>query len=136
MRRGACSNTFNNLSRGYARGYLEKRSFAERVLQKISDNFVDTKPRDIKSTCIICHGFSNFLSKCLRTKLTKKHSQNTLGLGVYTGKMPMCNNFGSGGAREARGVAMRRTRCGEMLPTLAVRLASFSGEGRGTEALP
>ena len=29
-------------------------SFTERVLQEISNYFVDTKPRDMKATCIIC----------------------------------------------------------------------------------
>ena len=29
-------------------------SFTERVLQEISNDFVDTKPRDLKATFIIC----------------------------------------------------------------------------------
>ena len=40
-----------------------------------------------------------------------------------------------GGKREVRGVTKHRTRGGEMLPTLAVRLASFSVEGRGSRVL-
>ena len=29
-------------------------SFTERVLQEISNHFADTKPRDMKATCIVC----------------------------------------------------------------------------------
>ena len=40
-----------------------------------------------------------------------------------------------GGEREAQGVTKHRTQGGEMLPTLVVRLASFSVERRGSRVL-